>query len=247
MEHYKAGRYKEAVETFKQAIRLTPGDAEAHYRLGEAYFNLSQDKEAIEAYQQAIKLKPDYFAAYNNLGTVYLTQHNYTDAIKLLTEATQRNPDYSIAHYNLGVAYLESGNRNGVLEQHIILGTIDRQRAFKLYTLFNKQGKPVSNVAFNAKAVALPEPEYLQLAGAARAAGTVAVVATIDESGKVISARAIRGHPLLREASVAAALKARFTPTTVDGRAIKVTGIMTYDFIPGARPRQNLPSYVLHP
>jgi TonB family protein len=82
----------------------------------------------------------------------------------------------------------------------------------------------------NGKALSLPRPEYPSMARGARASGSVSVFVTIDETGKVIAARAIKGHPLLREVSEAAAKQARFTPTMVAGQPVKVTGIIIYNF-----------------
>jgi endonuclease YncB( thermonuclease family) len=65
----------------------------------------------------------------------------------------------------------------------------------------------------------------------ARVSGTVLVEVLIDESGKVISAKAICGHPMLRQASVQAAYKARFSQTFVSGAPVRVTGIITYKFV----------------
>ena len=54
----------------------------------------------------------------------------------------------------------------------------------------------------------------------------------IDERGKVIDARDMcQGPPYLSEASVAAALKARFTPTKLSGMPVKVKGIIQYNFV----------------
>lgn len=64
-----------------------------------------------------------------------------------------------------------------------------------------------------------------------RAEGSVTVKILIDESGKVVFAQAISGHPLLRETAENAALKARFKPTILGGVAVKVTGNITYNFI----------------
>src|SRR3989442_5993217 len=49
------------------------------------------------------------------------------------------------------------------------------------------------------------EPGYPPLAKAARVSGAVVVEVTIDEEGNVMSARAISGHPLLKDAALAAA------------------------------------------
>jgi protein TonB len=53
----------------------------------------------------------------------------------------------------------------------------------------------------------------------------------VDEEGYVISARAVSGHPLLQQAAVFAARQARFTPTLLEGRPVKVSGVITYNFV----------------
>ncbi len=61
--------------------------------------------------------------------------------------------------------------------------------------------------------------------------GTVAVVITIGDEGKVIYAKADSGPKELYAVSEAAALKARFKPTLKEGQPVKVTGVMTYNFV----------------
>ena len=70
-----------------------------------------------------------------------------------------------------------------------------------------------------------------EMARSAHASGQVAVQVLIDETGKVISATAMRGHPLLHEASVAAAKRSRFSPTLRSGIPIKVRGTIIYNFV----------------
>jgi outer membrane biosynthesis protein TonB len=53
---------------------------------------------------------------------------------------------------------------------------------------------------------------------------------TVNEQGHNIEAKAVGGHPLLREAAVAAAKLARLTPTFLSGRPVKVTGTLIYNF-----------------
>jgi TonB family protein len=90
---------------------------------------------------------------------------------------------------------------------------------------------PISGGVLNGKAITLPAPEYPPIARQAKASGTVVVQVTIDEYGNVVAARAVSGHPLLQAASVAAARQARFAPTFLLGEAVKVTGVITYNFV----------------
>jgi protein TonB len=59
----------------------------------------------------------------------------------------------------------------------------------------------------------------------------VNVQVTVDETGSVVSARAVSGHPLLHAAAVAAAKQARFAPTLEGGEPVKVSGVLTYNFV----------------
>jgi protein TonB len=95
-----------------------------------------------------------------------------------------------------------------------------------------KPTAPISGGVLNGKAISLPKPQYPAIARTARASGTVTVQVTIDENGSVISAHAVGGHPLLQAAAVAAARQARFSPTKLSGQPVKVTGVITYNFLP---------------
>ena len=90
--------------------------------------------------------------------------------------------------------------------------------------------KPVSGGVLNGKALSLPKPVYPQQAKTARASGLVTVEVVIDETGKVISAKAVEGHVLLRQAATQAAQDARFSPTLLSGQPVKVSGQINYNF-----------------
>jgi TonB family protein len=91
--------------------------------------------------------------------------------------------------------------------------------------------KTISIGVVNGKATNLPKPVYTAIAKAARANGTVTVQVLIDEYGKVISAKAVSGNPLLLRESVQAAYQARFTPTLLSNQPVKVSGVITYNFV----------------
>jgi TonB family protein len=91
---------------------------------------------------------------------------------------------------------------------------------------------PVAGGILNGKAVSLPKPSYPQEARARGYGGVVVVRVVIDENGKVIKAADLCGAvKSLAQASIDAALQARFTPTLLSGRPVKVTGTITYKFV----------------
>lgn len=89
----------------------------------------------------------------------------------------------------------------------------------------------ISGGVLNGKAIELPKPIYPPIARQAHASGTVVVQVIIDETGNVISAQAVSGHPLLQLVCVGAARNAKFSPTKLAGQPVKVTGVITYNFI----------------
>ncbi len=92
-------------------------------------------------------------------------------------------------------------------------------------------GQVIKGEVTNGKIVEKPQPVYPVVAKAARVSGVVRVLLIVDEEGKVIAAQPESGHPLLRVAALKAAKRARFTPTLLDGKPVKVSGVITYNFV----------------
>lgn len=81
------------------------------------------------------------------------------------------------------------------------------------------------------RALQLAKPAYPELARKAHVQGRVKVQVIIGEDGTVIAAAAVDGHPLLYGVSVAAARETTFTPTRVNGKPVKVVGVLEYNFV----------------
>lgn len=92
--------------------------------------------------------------------------------------------------------------------------------------------KTVSGGVLNGKAISKPQPDYPPAARALKASGRVTVQVVVDENGNVISAAAVSGHPLLQQAAIKAARAAKFSQTLLSGQPVKVSGLLTYDFVP---------------
>lgn len=94
------------------------------------------------------------------------------------------------------------------------------------------ESKSLSGGVLNGKAQNLPKPTYPRAARAVRASGAVPVQVLIEENGDIFSAEAVGGHPLLRGESVLRACEAKFSPTLLEGKPVKVSGIITYNYVP---------------
>ncbi len=91
--------------------------------------------------------------------------------------------------------------------------------------------KVISRGVITGDAILLPKPAYPPLAKQMGIQGKVSVQVLIDESGKVISASAMDGNPALMHAAQRAALTARFRPTRLSDQPVKVSGVITYNFV----------------
>jgi protein TonB len=119
-----------------------------------------------------------------------------------------------------------SGTNEAVGNPHIDVGTpppaiVPAQRAVP---------RVISKGPITGLAISLPKPPYPQIAIQAHAQGAVNVQVLVDENGKVVSAKAVSGHPLLQAAAQKAAYLARFSPTRLGDQAVKVSGLITYNF-----------------
>ena len=87
------------------------------------------------------------------------------------------------------------------------------------------------SVVLNSRALELPAPTYPAIARQIKLRGSVTVQVLIDESGKVVSAKALSGHTVFIDAAESAARRARFSPTTINDQPVKVQGVITYNFV----------------
>ena len=88
----------------------------------------------------------------------------------------------------------------------------------------------VSGGVLQNSAISKVQPPYPAEAKAARVSGPVQVSVTINETGEVINAEAVSGHPLLRDAALNAARQWKFKPTELGGQPVKVQGTLNFNF-----------------
>ena len=68
IKYGRANLFRQAQQSFQQAIESDPNFADAHFALGQAYFDLGEYEKAVGAFQKAIKLNPQLEDAYTALG-----------------------------------------------------------------------------------------------------------------------------------------------------------------------------------
>lgn len=91
------------------------------------------------------------------------------------------------------------------------------------------------------KPLKLPKPAYPFTARAVNATGEVLVAVRIDRDGRVRSAKAVGGHPLLRRVAEQAAMNSEFEASAADNEETEIK--MTYVFLSTGNEKEGLRRY----
>jgi protein TonB len=83
-----------------------------------------------------------------------------------------------------------------------------------------------------AQLVSRRNPDYPPLAKQAGAHGEVVLMAVIGADGKVKDVKVVQGHPLLRNAAVAAVKQWVYKPTFLNGKAVESESRIVLNFMP---------------
>jgi arylsulfatase A-like enzyme/Tfp pilus assembly protein PilF len=101
------GRYQEALEKLKEAVKTEPNSVPAHYLEGLDYYRLKMFNESVEELQKTVQLSPDYALAFFNLGMAHAHAGQFDAAIETLQRALQLDSTNFEAAFNLGVAFIQ--------------------------------------------------------------------------------------------------------------------------------------------
>jgi TonB family protein len=83
--------------------------------------------------------------------------------------------------------------------------------------------------------IAKVQPIYPEFARRMKVTGTVHVAIVVDTTGKVISAKAVDGSPMLRGSAELAVKQWRFKPSTMNGKPVNGSGTVSIVFSPDSR------------
>lgn len=89
---HAAGRFDDAVRTYRQALQLKPGAADIHNNLGNALRKQGDHAGAAASYRAAIDARPEYVKAHINLADLLAAERRYEEAKSCLERALARAP-----------------------------------------------------------------------------------------------------------------------------------------------------------
>ena len=106
------GKNEEAIESYKQAIRLAPRQIFVWNNLGNLCLKINRNDEALIAFQKAIEHNPADPMAWNGVGDVYSRSEYVDDAVTAYRKAIALAPSLPHPWHGLGEIYARSGRFN---------------------------------------------------------------------------------------------------------------------------------------
>ena len=97
-------RKDEALETYRQGVRLCPGSARLHHGLGDVLAEAGALKGAVEAYRAALARDPRHQGAAESYGEALVRLKRFEDAVEHCGTALQVHADNPLLHHVLGAA-----------------------------------------------------------------------------------------------------------------------------------------------
>jgi TonB family protein len=227
------GEFVLAVNDYNKAIELNPQDNLAYLNRARTFSNQKNYDAAIADYNKAVELNPKESMAYFNRGDVYEKKGNIQQAISDYQKASELDDSNETAQNNLK-RLLNSQAKTLPPEpkkQETPVAPEPKKQEAPIVTQASTTPKTVELGQLNNIAVKLAVPVYPDIAKKLNAQGKVTVQITLDEEGKVVSAKATNGNSLLRQAAEDAARRSKFKPTLVGNQPVKANGFIVYNFV----------------
>ena len=101
----------------KEAVQISPADADTHYRLGYIYTHQAKFDEALAVFKRTLARNPDFPEVYEWLGLIALMRNEPQQAVAHYQTAIEKKPYVQSAYYNLAKAYRLLGDTPAATEQ----------------------------------------------------------------------------------------------------------------------------------
>jgi tetratricopeptide (TPR) repeat protein len=118
LELARCGRLPEAIEHYREAIRLKPGYFPTYSNLGLALADSGRPGEAVGCYERALQSQPDEPAIHYNLGNALMDLGQLPAAIEHFARSVEIDRHRAIAQHNLGLALAQAGRLAEAIEHY---------------------------------------------------------------------------------------------------------------------------------
>lgn len=109
-EHFKAGRYKEAIESYSEKLSTSPTNVNSLYGRARAHEELNNYEAALDDFETALKYDDRNVKVLMSMGDVLYKQKKFDMALYYYQQATGFDKDNPLAIFKEGRAQHKLGN-----------------------------------------------------------------------------------------------------------------------------------------
>jgi tetratricopeptide (TPR) repeat protein len=109
------GFWKNSVELFQHALRVTVANAVAHNNLGNALLSQNDNDGAYQHYAEALRIHPNYANAHYNMARILTDRGEPDEALSHYAAAIRSNPRLVKAYYNRGIILAQKGDDSAAI------------------------------------------------------------------------------------------------------------------------------------
>ncbi|CAF3600424.1 unnamed protein product [Rotaria sp. Silwood1] len=110
------GRYRLAIDAYKEALTYTINDWEIFHNLGLCYMHINELQQAKQYFLQAIQITEIQEASFLALGKIYLLEGEREEAETIYEQGTRRNPESVELFTQIGLIAFERANYTKAFE-----------------------------------------------------------------------------------------------------------------------------------
>jgi len=128
-------KWREAITSFSEAIRINPKLYKAHYQTGKLHESLDEPEKADQAYRQCIELNGKYSPCIVSLGNMYIDYGFSAEAMAVLETGTKVNETDADMWNGMGRALLNLNRPTEAVEAYKKAKRIDPDKPDVLFGL----------------------------------------------------------------------------------------------------------------
>ena len=232
--NFVMGEYDAAIVDYNKAVELNPKESTIYFSRALAHFNNKSFSPAIADFDKVIELDPKEAMAYFKRGSALEKIGNFEKALSDYQKAVELDADNEPA--KTALQRLQAAlpkpvptkpNTTAVTQNK---EPVPQTKETNTPAPVSSSNEPTSFGALNRFASRLALPTYPPVERQRLTEGLVTVEITLDEEGKIVSAKATSGPKGLRQAAEDAVRKSKFNPVIVDNKAVKAAGFINFNF-----------------
>lgn len=126
----REGRFSDAVDAYRQMVRLDPADPVSYKFLGVALARSGQPDEALKQYARALQLDPKNATVHYNTGILLIEAGKEEQAIAHFQQALQLDPGLVAAHFQLANLLMRKGKDADAEREYGVVVSLEPQNGF---------------------------------------------------------------------------------------------------------------------